>query len=58
METFTSQGAPSEAEANTGSKFATPVSNLPLVSMTPAEKFSTSTAGVVDTGGKYDTSGK
>jgi hypothetical protein len=28
------------------------VANLPLASMTPAENFATSSAGVVDTGGK------
>jgi hypothetical protein len=45
------------------SEGATPVANLPPVSMTPAANFDTGIAGVVDTGGKFatsvtDTSGK
>jgi hypothetical protein len=40
-----------------------PVANLPLESTTPAANFAASTAGVVDTGGKFitgvnDTGGK
>jgi hypothetical protein len=33
----------------------TPVANLPLVITTPAANFATSSAGVVDTGGKFAT---
>jgi hypothetical protein len=33
----------------------TPVANLPLVTTTQAAKFATSSAGVVDTGGKFAT---
>jgi hypothetical protein len=45
LEIFASQGAPT-------------VANFPLVPTTPVENFATSTAGVVDTNGKFFTSGK